>query len=88
MAPFQEGSALNAIWVTTFFVIYYVAYTFYFIPRNALVPEIIPDAGDRVSYYGISAALFMGSSALMYAATLFVNILKTPVLHQFGHGEP
>ncbi|MDE7250413.1 MAG: MFS transporter [Lachnospiraceae bacterium] len=76
MAPFREGSALNAVWVTVFFVVYYVAYTFYFIPRNALVPEIIPDAGDRVSYYGISAALFMGSSAFMYAATLFVNILK------------
>lgn len=57
-------------------MVYYVAYTFYFIPRNALVPEVIPDAGDRVSYYGLSAALFMGSSAFMYAATLFVNLLK------------
>lgn len=76
MAPFKAGSPLNAVWVAVFFVIYYVAYTFYFIPRNALVPEIIPDAGDRVTYYGISAALFMGSSAFMYAATLFVNLLK------------
>ena len=76
MAPFGEGSPLNALWVAFFFVLYYVAYTFYFIPRNALIPEIIPDAGDRVTYYGISAALFMGSSAFMYAATLFVNLLK------------
>lgn len=77
MAPFREGSVLNALWVGFFFLVYYVAYTFYFIPRNALVPEVIPDAADRVSYYGLSAALFMGSSAFMYAATLFVNLLKS-----------
>ncbi len=76
MAPFEAGSPLNAVWVAFFFVLYYVAYTFYFIPRNALIPEIIRDPGDRVTYYGISAALFMGSSAFMYAATLFVNLLK------------
>ena len=76
MAPFRAGSVLNALWVGFFFLVYYVAYTFYFIPRNALVPEVIPDAADRVSYYGLSAALFMGSSAFMYAATLFVNLLK------------
>ena len=77
MAPFGNGSVLNAVWVAVFFILYYVAYTFYFIPRNALVPEVITDAADRVSYYGISAALFMGSSAFMYAATLFVNLLKS-----------
>ena len=77
MAPFHPGSILNALWVALFFILYYVAYTFYFIPRNALVPEVIPDAADRVSFYGISAALFMGSSAFMYAATLFVNLLKS-----------
>lgn len=75
-APFTPGSALNAIWVGVFLVSYYTAYTFYFIPRNALVPEIIPDAKDRVGYYGISTAFFMGSSSFMYAATLFVNLLK------------
>ncbi len=75
-APFKAGSALNAIWVGVFLVIYYTAYTFYFIPRNALVPEIIPDAKVRVGYYGISTAFFMGSSSFMYAATLFVNLLK------------
>ena len=75
-APFKEGSALNAVWVGVFLVIYYTAYTFFFIPRNALVPEIIPDAKVRVGYYGISTAFFMGSSSFMYAATLFVNLLK------------
>ncbi|MBQ9858882.1 MAG: MFS transporter [Oscillospiraceae bacterium] len=74
--PFSAGSALNAVWVGVFLVIYYTAYTFYFIPRNALVPEIIPDAKVRVGYYGISTAFFMGSSSFMYAATLFVNLLK------------
>ncbi len=75
-APFSPGSAANAIWVGVFLVIYYTAYTFFFIPRNALVPEIIPDAKRRVGYYGISTAFFMGSSSFMYAATLFVNLLK------------
>ncbi|MDQ9840403.1 hypothetical protein RFY10_09345, partial [Acinetobacter baumannii] len=59
-----------------FLLSYYVAYTFYFIPRNALIPEIIPDAKARVGYYGLSTAFFMGSSSFMYAATLFVDLLK------------
>ncbi len=76
MAPFEQGSVANAVWVGFFLITYYTAYTFFFIPRNALVPEIIPDAKDRVGYYGISTAFFMGSSSFMYAATLFVNIIK------------
>ncbi len=75
-APFKAGSALNAVWVGFFLVSYYTAYTFFFIPRNALVPEIIPDAKVRVGYYGISTVFFMGSSSFMYAATYFVDILK------------
>ncbi|MGN0448083.1 MAG: MFS transporter [Acutalibacteraceae bacterium] len=76
MAPFKQGSVLNAIWVGFFLIAYYTAYTFFFIPRNALVPEVIPDAKDRVNYYGISTAFFMGSSSFMYAATLFVDLIK------------
>lgn len=75
-APFPAGAIANAVWVGVFLIIYYTAYTFFFIPRNALVPEIIPDAKVRVGYYGISTAFFMGSSSFMYAATLFVNLLK------------
>ena len=76
MAPFKQGSVGNAIWVGVFLIAYYTAYTFFFIPRNALIPEVIPDAKDRVSYYGISTAFFMGSSSFMDAATAFVNIFK------------
>ncbi|MBQ1931560.1 MAG: MFS transporter [Lachnospiraceae bacterium] len=76
MAPFGPGSIANVLWVGFFLVAYYTAYTFFFIPRNALVPEIIPDAKDRVGYYGISTAFFMGSSSFMYAATLFVDLIK------------
>lgn len=75
-APFRAGSVGNAIWVGFFLVTYYASYTFYFIPRNALVPEIIPDANIRVGYYTVSTVFFMGSSAFMYAATVFVNLLK------------
>ncbi len=76
MPPFEQGSVANAIWVGFFLISYYVAYTFFFIPRNALIPEIIPDDKDRVGYYAISTAFFMGSSSFMYAATLFVNLIK------------
>lgn len=76
-APFEAGSVANAVWVGFFLITYYTSYTFYFIPRNALVPEIIPDAKDRVGYYGLSTVFFMGTSSFMYAATLFVDILKT-----------
>ncbi len=75
-APFPQGSWANALWVGFFLVAYYTSYTFYFIPKNALVPEIIPDAKVRVGYYGVSTAFFMGSSSFMYAATLFVDLLK------------
>ena len=76
MAPFPQGSAANAVWVGFFLIAYYTAYTFFFIPRNALIPEVIPEANDRVVYYGISTAFFMGSSSFMYAATLFVDLIK------------
>ena len=76
MAPFTPGSLANAIWVGFFLIAYYTAYTFFFIPRNALIPEVIPDANDRIGYYSISTAFFMGSSSFMYAATLFVDIIK------------
>lgn len=76
MAPFSQGSVANAVWVGFFLIAYYTAYTFFFIPRNALIPEVIPDAKDRVAYYGISTAFFMGSSSFMYAATLFVDLIK------------
>ena len=76
MAPFNPGSVWNAIWLGVFLVLYYTAYTVFFIPHRALVPEIIPDPKERVGYYAISTAFFMGSSAVMYATTLFVSFFK------------
>lgn len=75
-APFAPGSFANAVWVGVFLAAYYVCYTLFFIPRNALVPEIIPDAQERVGYYAVSTAFFMGASSFMYAATLFVDVIK------------
>ena len=76
MAPFAPGSVGNAIWVGVFLVLYYTAYTVFYIPHRALVPEIIPDPKERVGYYAVSTAFFMGSSAVMYATTLFVSFFK------------
>ena len=79
-APFnyavEAGKIANAIWVGFFLILYYVFYTLYFIPQRALVPEIIPDPKQRVGYYGISTAFFMGTSAIMYMAPMFVTALE------------
>lgn len=75
-APFNAGSVANAIWVGFFLVAYYVFYTIFAIPHRALLPEIIPDEKERVSYFAISTVFFMGSSAVMYTASLFVGLLK------------
>lgn len=77
MAPFQAGSVGNAIWVGFFLIAYYVFYTIFYIPHRALVPEIIPDAKQRVGVYAMSTVFFMGSSAVMYATSLFVGWFKS-----------
>lgn len=76
MAPFAPGSVGNAIWVGFFLVAYYVFYTIFYIPHRALVPEIIPDSKERVGVYALSTVFFMGSSAVMYATTMFVSLFK------------
>lgn len=77
MAPFPAGSAGNAVWVGFFLVAYYVFYTIFYIPHRALVPEVIPDAKERVGIYAVSTAFFMGSSAVMYATPLYVSWFKS-----------
>lgn len=76
-APFPSESIGNAIWVGFFLIAYYIFYTMFFIPQRALIPEVIPDSNERVGYYAISTVFFMGSSAFMYTATLFVSWLKS-----------
>lgn len=77
MAPFEAGSVGNAIWVGVFLVLYYVFYTIFYIPHRALVPEVIPDSKERVGVYALSTVFFMGSSAVMYATSLFVSWFKS-----------
>lgn len=76
MAPFSAGSMANAVWVGVFLVAYYVFYTIFYIPHRALVPEVIPDPKERVGIYALSTVFFMGSSAVMYATSLFVSWFK------------
>ena len=84
MAPFNPGSVWNAVWVGVFLVLYYTAYTIFYIPHRALVPEIIPDPKERVGHYAVSTAFFMGSSAVMYATTLFVSLFKNMGMEAIG----
>ena len=49
--PVNGTSFVNAVWVGVFLVLYYTAYTIFFIPHRALVPEIIPDPKERVGVF-------------------------------------
>ncbi|MEG1645975.1 MAG: MFS transporter, partial [Clostridia bacterium] len=75
-APFKEQSIGNALWVGVFMVLYFLFYTIYSIPQRALIPEILPDAKQRVGAYSISTVFFMGGSAIAYTAEMLVALIK------------
>ena len=44
----QEESVINIVWLTLMLIGFYVSTTTYIIPYNALLPELAPDAQDKV----------------------------------------
>lgn len=44
----QEESTVNIMWLTVMLIGFYVSTTTYIIPYNALLPELAPDAQDKV----------------------------------------
>lgn len=83
-APSNTPCMLNNIWVAVFIWAYYVFYTLYMIPHNALLPEMITDEGKRIDAYTFHSLFFVTGSMLGYVTPAFVSIIKkfglTPVL--------
>lgn len=66
----------NNIWLAVFIWAYYIFYTLYMIPHNALLPEMISDEGKLVDAYTWNSLFFVVGSMLGYATTAIVSIMK------------
>ncbi|MGN0543523.1 MAG: MFS transporter [Acutalibacteraceae bacterium] len=75
-APAASPCMLNNIWVAVFIWAYYIFYTLYMIPHNALLPEMIKDEGKRINAYTMNSFFFVTGSALGYVTPLFVSFIK------------
>lgn len=74
-APFSNP-IFNNIWLAVFIWGYYIFYTLYMIPHNALLPEMITDEGKLVDAYTWNSLFFVVGSMLGYATTAFVALMK------------
>lgn len=75
-APQSTPGIVNNIWLAVCIWAYYVFYTLYMIPHNALLPEMVKDQGKLVNAYTISSMLFV-TSALGYATPAIVGAMKS-----------
>lgn len=72
----SENPIFNNIWLAVFIWLYYICYTFYMIPHNALLPEMLKNEGKLVDAYTWNSLFFVVGSMLGYATTAIVAILK------------
>ena len=75
-APMSEPGIVNNLWVAVFMWCYYIFYTLYMIPHNALFPEMIKDQGKLVNAYTLCSMMFVVGSALGYVTPLIVSFMK------------
>lgn len=75
-APQSQAGIVNNIWVAVFIWAYYLFYTLYMIPHNALLPEMIHDQGKLVNAYTFNSLFFVTGSALGYVTPMFVDMIK------------
>lgn len=75
-APQSTPGIVNNIWIAVFIWAYYIFYTLYMIPHNALLPEMIADQGKLVNAYTFNSLFFVTGSALGYVTPVFVNMFK------------
>lgn len=75
-APQSGPGLINNIWVACFIWAYYIFYTLYMIPHNALLPEMVKDQGKLMNAYTINSMLFVIGSALGYVTPALVNMMK------------
>ncbi|MGN0523902.1 MAG: MFS transporter [Eubacterium sp.] len=72
----SQNPMFNNVWLAVFIWAYFVFYTLYMIPHNALLPEMITDEGKLVDAYTYSSLFFVVGSMLGYATTMIVAIMK------------
>ncbi len=75
-APQSTPGMVNNIWIAIFIWAYYIFYTLYMIPHNALLPEMIKDQGKLVNAYTFNSLFFVTGSALGYVTPVFVKLIK------------
>lgn len=76
-APSSAPGAVNNIWIAVFIWAYYIFYTLYMIPHNALLPEMITQEGKRVDAYTWNSLFFVTGSMLGYATPAIVAVMKS-----------
>lgn len=81
----SQNPIFNNIWIAVCIWAYYIFYTLYMIPHNALLPEMITDEGKLVDAYTWSSLFFVVGSMLGYATPALVAVMKnafsfTPIM--------
>lgn len=72
----SENPIFNNIWLAIFIWAYFIFYTLYMIPHNALLPEMITHEGKLVDAYTWSSLFFVVGSMLGYATPALVAVMK------------
>lgn len=72
----STNPVFNNIWLAVFIWAYYIFYTLYMIPHNALLPEMISNEGKLIDAYTWSSLFFVVGSMLGYATTAIVAVMK------------
>lgn len=72
----SENLMFNNIWIAVFIWAYFIFYTLYMIPHNALLPEMITDEGRLVDAYTWNSMFFVTGSMLGYATPALVTLIK------------
>ena len=75
--PIRGTSALNAIWVGIFLLLYYTFSTLYFIPYASLQAEVVNDPQKRVFLFSINCGMYVLSSALVFGGFSLVDVLQS-----------
>ena len=74
--PQSAPGMVNNLWLAVFLWAYYLFYTLYMVPQEALLPEMIPAEGQRVNAYTMRSFFFVTGSAVGYVTPLIVSGLK------------
>ena len=72
----SQNLMFNNFWLAIWIWAYFIFYTLYMIPHNALLPEMVTDEGLLVDSYTFSSLFFVVGSMLGYATPAIVTLMK------------